>query len=75
VTSCQSSNLQPILILCIYHKNEKGKPSKKDLPLLKNDIIRFNFGHETCAIYDSYVVLDDIAKDVKEKLKRIEKTG
>ncbi len=24
----------------IYHKNEKSKPQKKDLPLLKNDITK-----------------------------------
>jgi len=29
------------LIPNIYHKNEKGKPPKKDLPLLKNDITTF----------------------------------
>ena len=38
VLSCHTSNLQPIIILCIYHKNEKGKPPKKDLPLSKNNI-------------------------------------
>jgi hypothetical protein len=35
VISYQSSNLKPILILCIYHKNEKGKTCQMDLPLLK----------------------------------------
>jgi len=30
--------LNPILVHYIYHKNEKGKPSEMDLPLLKNDI-------------------------------------
>jgi hypothetical protein len=34
----QYSNVKPILILCIYHKNEKGKLRETDLPLLKNDI-------------------------------------
>ena len=27
--------LKVIFVLCIYHKNEKGKPSRKDLPLLE----------------------------------------
>jgi len=38
--SCHTHKLKPTLILCIYHKNEKGKPWKKDLPLLKNDITK-----------------------------------
>jgi len=31
-------NLEPILSDYIYHKNEKGKPCKMDLPVFKNDI-------------------------------------
>jgi hypothetical protein len=38
VLSCQSSNLNQLQLFYIYHKNEKGKPWKKDLPLWKNDI-------------------------------------
>jgi hypothetical protein len=38
VFSCQKTNLKPILADHIYHKNEKGKPPKMDLPLLKNNI-------------------------------------
>jgi hypothetical protein len=34
----QKHSLKPILVRYIYHKNEKGKPSEIDLPLLKNDI-------------------------------------
>jgi hypothetical protein len=33
--------LKPIFTDYIYHQNEKSKPSKKDLPLLKNDITKF----------------------------------
>jgi len=36
--SCQKANLKPVLADYIYHKNEKGKPRKKDSPLLKKDI-------------------------------------
>jgi hypothetical protein len=36
--SFHEHNLKPILADYIYHKNKKGKPSEKDLPLLKNDI-------------------------------------
>ena len=35
---CQNNNLELILDIYIYHKNEKANPRKKDLPLLKNDI-------------------------------------
>jgi len=38
VLSCQKHNLKSIHACYIYHKNEKGKPPKMDLPLLKNDI-------------------------------------
>ena len=34
-------NLKPIYADYIYHKNDKGKPRKMDLPLLKNDITVF----------------------------------
>jgi hypothetical protein len=34
----QSSNLNQLYMFYIYHQNEKGKPCKNDLPLLKNDI-------------------------------------
>ena len=35
VISYHKHKLNPILIHYIYHKSEKGKPRKKDLPLLK----------------------------------------
>jgi hypothetical protein len=38
VISCQTLNTTSIRAGYIYHKNGKGKPHKKDLPLLKNDI-------------------------------------
>jgi len=38
VFTCQNANLMPILFLCIYNQNEKSKPPKIDLPLLKKDI-------------------------------------
>jgi len=38
--SCHKHKLNPILVLYIYHKNEKGKPCEMDLPLLKNDITK-----------------------------------
>ena len=38
VISYHKHKLNPILVHYIYHKNEKGKPRKKDSPLLKNDI-------------------------------------
>jgi len=34
------ANLKPVLTDYIYHKNEKGKTSELDSPLLKNDITR-----------------------------------
>jgi hypothetical protein len=37
-TACHERNLKPILTYYIYHKINKGKPPKNDLPLLKNDI-------------------------------------
>ena len=46
--SCHTHNLKQVRADYIYHKNEKGKPSKMDFPLFKNDITRFYFGHETC---------------------------
>jgi hypothetical protein len=36
--SFHENNLKPILADYIYQKINKGKPSEKDLPLLKNDI-------------------------------------
>jgi len=36
--SCQKHSPTSIHTDYIYHKNEKGKSSEKDLPLLKNDI-------------------------------------
>ena len=51
---CQSSNLKSILICYIYHQNEKGKPTEKDLPFLKNDISR-NFWGMINALYTSQV--------------------
>ena len=40
--TCQKHNLKPILTDYIYRiipsKDQKGKPQKMDLPLLKNDI-------------------------------------
>ena len=41
VISCHKHKLNPILVHYIYHNNEKGKPCRKDLALLKNDITRF----------------------------------
>ncbi len=38
VISCQSSNLNQFKSFYIYHINEKGKPWKKALPSVKNDI-------------------------------------
>jgi hypothetical protein len=38
----------------IYHKNEKGKPSEKDLPLLKNDITN-NLETQKPVIYSRYL--------------------
>ena len=35
--SYQNNNLKTINADYIYHKNEKGKPQKKDLPLFKID--------------------------------------
>ncbi len=35
---CHTHNIKLILVLCIYHKIEKGKLCETDLPLLKNDI-------------------------------------
>ena len=39
---------------CIYHKNQKGKPCEKDLPLLKNDITN-NFKPQKPVIYSETV--------------------
>ena len=40
----------PVHISYFLQKCNKGKLSKMDLPLLKNDITRFYFGHETCVL-------------------------
>jgi len=41
VISCHTNILKSVHDNYIYHNNEKGKPSEKDLPLSKNDITRF----------------------------------
>jgi len=35
----------------IYHKNEKGKPCEKDLPISKNDIPN-NLEHQKPVVYN-----------------------
>jgi len=44
--------LNPILVYYIYHKNERGKPSEMDLPLLKNGITN-NLEPQKPVIYSS----------------------
>jgi len=38
------------LITNIYHKSEKGKPRKQDLPLLKSDITTIFYRYDTCVL-------------------------
>ena len=52
--SCQKHSLKPTLVHYIYHKNEKGKSSEKDMPLLKNDIPN-NLGPQKPVIYSEIV--------------------
>jgi hypothetical protein len=47
--------MKPIDADYIYHKNEKGKPPKTDLPLLNNDITN-NLGPQKPVIYRSRYV-------------------
>jgi len=51
--SYHKHKLNPILVHYIYHKNEKGKPRKTDLPLLKNDITTI-LRPQKPAIYSRY---------------------
>jgi hypothetical protein len=37
-------------ITYVHQKAKKGKPCEMDLPLLKNDITLFFFGHDMCVI-------------------------
>jgi hypothetical protein len=41
VIPCQNNKPKSVRADYIYHKNEKGKPSKKGFALFKNDIITF----------------------------------
>jgi len=55
--SCQNNNLKSISSDYIYqkfHKKSKGKPPKKDSPLLKNDIPN-NLWPQKPAVYSSYM--------------------
>ncbi len=51
---CHIHILKSVHAYYIYHKNKKGKPPKKDLPLLKNDITN-NLGPQKPVIYSRYM--------------------
>ena len=58
--SYHKHKLNPILVHYIYHQNEKDKPRKTDLPLLKDDITN-NLEPQKPAIYSRYpqLLVDD----------------
>ena len=64
--SYHKHNLKPTLVHYIYHKNKKGKPCQKDLPLLKNDITN-NLGPQKPVIYSRYQLfgVDDFESNRK----------